>query len=45
MTMEEPNATKPKPLEFEVSAGGVSWIRTALGGAPAIIASKPPRAG
>lgn len=45
VTMEEPNANKPEPLEFEVSAGGVSWIRAAIGGAPAIIASKPPRAG
>lgn len=45
VTMEEPNATKPEPLVFEVSAGGVSWIRAVFGGAPAIIASKPPRAG
>jgi hypothetical protein len=45
VTMEEPNATRPEPLEFEVTSGGVSWSRAIAGGAPAIITSRPPRAG
>ncbi len=44
VTMEEPNATKPEPITFEVSVGGISWIK-AISGAPAILASVPPRAG
>jgi len=44
VTMEEPNASKPQPLTFEVAAGGVSWIK-AISGAPAILDSRPPRAG
>ncbi|PTU78906.1 hypothetical protein DBO86_11665 [Pseudomonas indoloxydans] len=44
VTMEEPNAAKPEPITFEVSTGGVSWIK-AISGAPAVLASKPPRAG
>lgn len=44
VTMEEPNASKPEPLVFEVGVGGMSWVR-AISGAPAILASKPPRAG
>lgn len=45
VTMEEPNATKPEPLMFDVTAGGVSWTKMALIGAPAILASRPSRAG
>lgn len=45
VTMEEPNATKPEPITFEVSQGGVTWKRSISVGAPAIIASRPPRAG
>lgn len=45
VTMEEPNATKPEPLVFDVTAGGVSWTKMALVGAPAIVASRPSRAG
>jgi hypothetical protein len=45
VTMEEPNATKPEPLVFEVTAGGVSWTKAALLGAPAILTSRPSRAG
>lgn len=45
VTMEEPNATKPEPLVFDVTAGGVSWTKTGLIGAPAIVASRPSRAG
>lgn len=44
VTMEEPNASKPEPLTFEVSVGGVSWIK-AISGAPAVLSSIPPRAG
>jgi len=44
VTMEEPNASKPEPLTFEVTVGGVAWIK-AIPGAPAVLASKPPRAG
>lgn len=44
VTMEEPNASKPEPLTFEVTVGGVAWIK-AIAGAPAVLASKPPRAG
>jgi len=45
VTMEEPNATQPEPLVFEIGSSGISWIRGVVGGAPAIVASKPPRAG
>ncbi|WP_026638914.1 hypothetical protein [Bordetella petrii] len=45
VTMEEPNASKPEPIVFEVTSGGVSWLRSAAIGAPAIILSTPPRAG
>jgi hypothetical protein len=45
VTMEEPNANNPEPLLFEVTANGVSWTKTALVGAPAIITSRPSRAG
>ena len=45
VTMEEPNGNKPEPITFEITAGGVSWIRSASLGAPAVILSSPPRAG
>lgn len=45
VTMEEPNANKPEPITFEITSGGVSWIRSASIGAPAIVLSTPPRAG
>jgi hypothetical protein len=45
VTMEEPNATKPEPLVFDVTAGGMSWTKMGLIGAPAIVASRPSRAG
>ena len=45
VTMEEPNATKPEPLVFDVTPGGVSWTKMALIGAPAILTSRPSRAG
>lgn len=45
VTMEEPNANKPEPIVFEVTAGGITWKKSVLMGAPAIISSTPPRAG
>lgn len=45
VTMEEPNANKPKPIVFEISSKGISWLKTVVEGAPAIISSTPPRAG
>jgi hypothetical protein len=45
VTMEEPNASKPEPIEFEITRGGVSWVRSSSIGAPAVILSSPPRAG
>lgn len=44
-TMEEPNANKPEPIIFEIGSSGVTWKRSATIGAPAILASRPPRAG
>jgi hypothetical protein len=45
VTMEEPNGTKPEPLEFKVDTLGLSLVRAATSAA-AIITSKPaPRAG
>lgn len=44
VTMEEPNASKPEPITFEVTVGGVAWVK-AIVGAPAVLTSKPPRAG
>ena len=45
VTMEEPNANKPEPIVFEIGGGGVTWKRSAAIGAPAILSSRPPRAG
>lgn len=45
VTMEEPNATTPQPITFDIEARGVSWVRAAASGAAAIIASRPSRAG
>lgn len=45
VTMEEPNATHPEPITFEVTSGGLTLKRIATIGASAIIASRPPRAG
>jgi hypothetical protein len=44
VTMEQPNAGKPEPITFEVTWGGVSWIK-AIAGAPAVIGTAAPRAG
>lgn len=45
VTMEEPNATTPEPLVFEITSGGVGWKRASAIGTAAIITSTPPRAG
>lgn len=44
-TMEEPNANQPEPIVFEIDSGGVTWKRSVSIGAPAILVSRPPRAG
>jgi hypothetical protein len=45
VTMEEPNANKPEPMVFEIGRGGITWKRSGSIGAPAILTSRPPRAG
>lgn len=45
VTMEEPNANKPEAIVFEIGSGGVTWKRSGSIGAPAILVSRPPRAG
>lgn len=45
VTMEEPNANRPEPIEFEITRSGVAWLKSSVIGAPALIASRPPRAG
>ena len=45
VTMEEPNASKPEPITFEVTRWGVTWKQSASIGAPAIVLTIPPRAG
>jgi len=43
--MSEPNASQPKPLEFEFTSSGLSWKKSVSVGAAAIITSTAPRAG
>lgn len=45
VTMQEPNATKPEPLEFKVDNLGVSLSRAATSAAGIIISKPAPRAG
>ena len=45
VTMEEPNATKPEPLEFKVDGQGLSLARAAASAASVIISKPAPRAG
>jgi hypothetical protein len=45
VTMEEPNASKPEPIIFEITSGGITWKQSTSIGAPAIVESRPPRAG
>lgn len=45
VTMSEPNASQPKPLEFEFMSSGLAWKKSVAIGAAAIITSTAPRAG
>jgi len=45
VTMEEPNAAKPEPIEFKVDDQGLSFVRAAASAASAIISKPAPRAG
>jgi hypothetical protein len=45
VTMEEPNATRPEPLEFKVEAQGLSLASAAVSAASLIISKPAPRAG
>ena len=45
VTMEEPNGLHPEPLEFEISAGGISLVRASSSGAKVITSVLAPRAG
>jgi len=45
VTMEEPNASKPEPLVFEISGKGIRRRKASIGGSAAIISSSIPRAG
>ncbi|CAJ2781444.1 Uncharacterised protein [Burkholderia pseudomallei] len=45
VTMEEPNAAKPEPMEFKVDDLGLSLVRAAASAASAIISKPAPRAG
>ena len=45
VTMEEPNATKPEPLEFKIDTNGISLDRKIISAAAIITSSPAPRAG
>ncbi|KVU98374.1 hypothetical protein WK75_05605 [Burkholderia ubonensis] len=45
VTMEEPNATTPEPLEFKVDSQGLSLARAAASAVGIIISKPAPRAG
>lgn len=46
VTMEEPTTLLPKPLIFDITNAGVSWLSSAIStGVPGILERKPPRAG
>ena len=47
VTMEEPNSSKPEPIVFEITSGGISWIKalSTIAITPTILGAKPPRAG
>jgi hypothetical protein len=45
VTMEEPNARQPKPIEFEITNQGLRLVSGSVKGAAAIITSAAPRAG
>lgn len=45
VTMEEPNAMKPEPIEFKVDSSGISLERKLTSAAAVITSSRAPRAG
>ena len=45
VTMEEPNASKPEPLEFKVDSDGITLMRKIVSAAAIITSSPAPRAG
>jgi hypothetical protein len=45
VTMEEPNGTKPEPLEFKIDTNGISLDRKIVSAAAIITSSPAPRAG
>lgn len=45
VTMEEPNANKPEPIVFDIKGDGLTWKKSTIVGAAAVITSKPSRAG
>jgi hypothetical protein len=45
VTMEEPNATAPKPIVFEITSNGIAKASNDAVGATAIVTSRPLRAG
>lgn len=45
VTMSEPNASQPKPLEFEFTSAGLALKKNVVVGSAAIITSTAPRAG
>ena len=45
VTMEEPNNSNPKPLVFEITAGGCSWKKPIATAFASAAETRPPRAG
>jgi len=45
VTMEEPNWINPKPLKFEITAGGLSLSKAIVSGSATAAAASPARAG
>lgn len=45
VTMETPNATRPEPLVFHVTSGGITYQRSDRLGAAAIVSAAAPRVG
>ena len=45
VTMEEPNASKPQPIEFKIDYNGLALQRKIVSAAAVITSSRAPRAG
>lgn len=45
VTMEEPNATRPEPIEFKIDGAGLSLEKRLISAAAVITSSRAPRAG